>query len=38
MIVPDSVYEQAKKLKDEKDFATLGEALRYMCRNGGYDV
>lgn len=38
MRVPDPVKEKAEDVKDEGDFATLGEAVRYMVREGGYDV
>jgi hypothetical protein len=36
--IPNSVAEQARKLKDEQDFATLGEAIRHMCQEGDYEV
>jgi hypothetical protein len=36
--IPDPVHEKAEELKKEHDFATLGEAIRQMCREGGYDV
>jgi hypothetical protein len=36
--IPDTVYEAAGELKEEQDFATLGEAIRHMCNEGGYDV
>ena len=37
MKVPDSVYEQASELSGEKDM-TMKEAVRFMCREGGYSV
>jgi len=37
-LVPDTVAEEAKNLKDERDFSSIGEAIRFMCREGGYDV
>lgn len=37
MKVPDSVHEKAGELADEKDM-TMKEAVRLMCREGGYDV
>ena len=36
--VPESVYNTAKELKEERGFATIGEAIRHMCQEGGYDV
>jgi Arc/MetJ-type ribon-helix-helix transcriptional regulator len=36
--LPEPVAEQAKELKKERDFSSVGEAVRYMCREGGYDV
>lgn len=37
MKVPDSVHERAKEIGDERDM-TMKEAVRLMCREGGYDV
>lgn len=36
--VPDLVHEMAQEVEEEYDYATLGEAIRHMCRNGDYDV
>jgi len=36
--VPNPVYNEAKRVKDEQDYATLGEAIRHMCSEGGYNV
>lgn len=36
--VPTTVDARADELMDEYDFASKGEAIRHMCRNGGYDV
>jgi len=36
--VPQTVYEEAERLREEEDYATLGEAIRSMCKDGGYDV
>jgi len=36
--VPDSLYDRAVKLKDEKDYSTIGEAIRAMAKDAGYDV
>lgn len=36
--IPDTIYEKAEELKEERDFPSIGEAIRYMCREGGYDV
>lgn len=35
--VPDSVYDEADKISKERD-TTIKEAIRMMCREGGYDV
>ncbi len=35
--VPRTVYEQAKVIGEERDM-TLKEAVRYMCREGDFDV
>lgn len=36
--VPDSVCERAETIKDEYEYGSIGEAIRHMCREGGYDV
>lgn len=36
--VPDPVYNRAEEIKEERDLPSIGEALRYMSREGGYDV
>lgn len=36
--VPQPVYEQAVHVKQDHDFPSIGEAIRHMCREGGYDV
>jgi hypothetical protein len=36
--VPDTVSEKAQELKENRDFASIGEAIRHMCQEGGYDV
>lgn len=36
--VPETVKSKAEDVQKEYDFATLGEAIRHMCREGGYDV
>lgn len=36
--IPDPVYEEAESIKDKKEFSSIGEAIRYMVREGGYDV
>jgi len=36
--IPDPVAQKARELRDEMDFGSIGEALRYMAREGGYDV
>jgi len=37
MKVHDTVYEQANAMSDEHGI-TMKEAVRQMCREGGYDV
>lgn len=37
MKVPDSVYAQAESMADEMDMS-MKEAVRLMCREGGYNV
>lgn len=37
-LVPDPVANKAKELVEQRDFSTIGEAIRHMCREGGYDV
>jgi len=36
--IPATVYEEAQKVKDERDFPSIGEAIRHMAQEGGYDV
>lgn len=36
--VPDPVHETAVEIKELHDYASIGEAIRHMCREGGYDV
>jgi len=36
--IPAQVWERAQEVQDTHDFATLGEAVRHMCQEGGYDV
>ncbi|WP_267130385.1 hypothetical protein [Natrarchaeobaculum sulfurireducens] len=36
--VPDTVYEKAKEVQEEKDFSSIGDTIRYMCQKGDYDV
>lgn len=36
--VPDSVHKQAKQLRDEKEFSSIGDAIRYVFIQEGYDV
>jgi len=37
MWVPDSVYDRAKDLAKERD-TSMKEAVRMMCKEGGYEV
>lgn len=36
--IPDTVAHRAREVRDERDFASIGEAIRHMCQEGGYDV
>ena len=36
--VPKPVYDRAVELKKKRGLATIGEAIRHMCRNGDFDV
>jgi len=37
MRLPDPVYEKAEEIAAERDMS-LAESVRWMCREGGYDV
>jgi len=37
MRVPDSVYSQAKDIAEKRDMS-MKEAIRFMCRQGSFDV
>ena len=36
--VPNAVLDAAKDVQDEHDYPTIGEAIRHMVREGGYDA
>lgn len=36
--IPDTVAERARQIRDENDFTSIGEAIRHMAQEGGYDV
>jgi len=37
--VPPTVYEQAQEIQEQFNYATIGEAVRHMCREDrGYEV
>lgn len=36
--IPNPVYNKASEVQDEHDYATIGEAIRHMVREGGYNV
>jgi len=36
--IPDPVYEKADELCDERDFTSIGEAIRFMAQEGDFDV
>ncbi|MFC5135507.1 MULTISPECIES: hypothetical protein [Haloferacaceae] len=36
--VPRSVYQSANEVKQEYGYPSIGEAIRHMCKEGGYDV
>lgn len=35
--VPDTVHEKAGDVAEKRDM-TIKEAIRFMCRTGGFDV
>jgi hypothetical protein len=35
--IPDTVYEKAETIAEQRDMSKK-EAIRFMCREGGYDV
>lgn len=37
-VVSERLYEKADEVCDEYDLSSIGEALRHMAREGGYDV
>jgi hypothetical protein len=36
--IPDPVLKRAEDVKEEYDYPSVGEAIRHMCQEGGYDV
>jgi len=36
--IPNTVAEKAREVRDEHDFPSIGEAIRHMAQEGGYDV
>jgi hypothetical protein len=36
--IPYRVYDQAEDVQDEYGYPSIGEAIRHMCKEGGYDV
>lgn len=36
--VPETVYEAAKDVQEEYGYPSIGEAVRHMFREEGYDV
>ena len=36
--VPDAVLDKAEDVQTEHDYPTIGEAIRHMVREGGYNV
>jgi hypothetical protein len=36
--VPVSVVDEAKDVQNEYDYPSVGEAIRHMVREAGYDV
>lgn len=37
-LIPESVCDKAEDVKEEYEYSGLGEAIRHMVREGGYDV
>lgn len=36
--IPDSVCEAAEDVREEHEYSSLGDAIRHMVREAGYDV
>jgi len=36
--LPQTVCNRAEDIQEKYDFASRGEAIRHMCREGGFDV
>lgn len=36
--LPDTVYDEASRLKEEEEFSSLGDAIRHVFVEAGYDV
>jgi hypothetical protein len=36
--ISDRLYSEAERVKEEYDLSGVGDALRHMAREGGYDV
>lgn len=36
--VPVPVMDKAREIQEEYDYPTIGEAIRHMCQEAGYDV
>lgn len=36
--LPDTVAERAKDIRDERDFPSVGEAVRHVFQEAGHDV
>lgn len=36
--LPDPVYKQASEIKTNEEFSSLGDAIRHVFMEAGYDV
>lgn len=36
--IPRPVYEEAREIQEEYGYPSIGEAVRHMCQEAGYDV
>ncbi|MDL5361324.1 hypothetical protein [Halalkalicoccus sp. NIPERK01] len=36
--LPETVYNQAEAIQEEYGYPSIGEAIRHMCKEAGYDV
>lgn len=36
--IPMTVYQEAEIIQDKYGYPSMGEAIRHMCKEAGYDV